>query len=117
MVVCDPRNNVRPGNKQDQIDARELADRLYMNKLSSVYHGGLGVRRLRELAFSYLLQCVRVCRLQREAFLAQSAPKALPEMKQAILDGIAEWRHGPLPDDMSPCPLRASLSLVERTPS
>ena len=22
-------------------------------------------------------------------------------MKQAILDGVAEWRHGPLTDDMS----------------
>jgi hypothetical protein len=27
---------------------------LYMNKLSSVYHGGAGVRTLRELARSYL---------------------------------------------------------------
>ncbi len=44
----------RQGNKNDQIDARELADRLYMNKLSSVYHGGAGVRTLKELARSYL---------------------------------------------------------------
>ena len=34
--------------------ACELSDRLYMNKLSSVYHGGAGVRTLRELARSYL---------------------------------------------------------------
>jgi hypothetical protein len=27
-------------------DARELSDRLYMNKLSSVYHGEAGVRTL-----------------------------------------------------------------------
>src|SRR5882762_11153115 len=38
LVVCDPRRNDRQGNKNDQIDARELSDRLYMNKLSSVYH-------------------------------------------------------------------------------
>ncbi len=42
------------GNKNDQIDARELADRLYMNKLSTVYHGEAGVRTLKELARSYL---------------------------------------------------------------
>src|ERR1700723_1051494 len=54
LVVCDPRKNSRQGNKNDRIDARELADRLYMNKLSSVYHGGAGVRKLKELARSYL---------------------------------------------------------------
>src|SRR5260370_2665325 len=54
VVVCDPRKNRRQGNKNDQIDARELAERLYMNKLSSVYHGGAGVRTLKELARSYL---------------------------------------------------------------
>jgi hypothetical protein len=37
LVVCDPRKNSRQGNKNDRIDACELSDRLYMNKLSSVY--------------------------------------------------------------------------------
>jgi hypothetical protein len=37
-----------------RIDARELADRLYMSKLSSVYHGEAGVRTLKELGRSYL---------------------------------------------------------------
>src|ERR1700680_4247091 len=54
LVVCDPRKNSRQGNKNDRIDACEVADRLYMNKLSSVYHGGAGVRTLKELARSYL---------------------------------------------------------------
>ena len=36
-----------------------------------------------------------------EELVRKSAQKALPEMKQAILDGVAEWRHGPLSDDMS----------------
>jgi transposase len=54
LVVCDPRRNSRQGNKNDRIDARELSDRLYMNKLSSVYHGEAGIRTLRELARSYL---------------------------------------------------------------
>ena len=54
LAVCDPRKNSRQGNKNDRIDARELSDGSYMNKLSSVYHGGAGVRTLRELARSYL---------------------------------------------------------------
>jgi transposase len=54
LVVCDPRKNARQGNKSDRIDARELSDRLYMNKLSPVYHGEAGVRTLKELARSYL---------------------------------------------------------------
>jgi hypothetical protein len=54
LVVSDPRKNSRQGNKNDRIDARELSDRLYMNKLSSVYHGEAGVRTLKELARSYL---------------------------------------------------------------
>src|SRR5260370_2416374 len=54
LVVCDPRKNSRDGNKNDQIDARDLSNRLYMNKLSSVYHGGAGVRTMKELARSYL---------------------------------------------------------------
>src|SRR5450432_4029082 len=51
LVVCDPRKNSRQGNKNDRINACELADRLYMNKLSSVYHGGAGVRTLKELSW------------------------------------------------------------------
>jgi hypothetical protein len=54
LVVCDPRKNSRPGNKNDQIDGRELSDRSYMNKLSSVYHGKAGVHTLKELARSNL---------------------------------------------------------------
>jgi PAS domain S-box-containing protein len=36
-----------------------------------------------------------------QELVRQSAHKTLPEMKQAILDGVARWRHGPLTDDMS----------------
>jgi sigma-B regulation protein RsbU (phosphoserine phosphatase) len=31
----------------------------------------------------------------------QSAKLTLQEMKQALLDGVAAWRHGPHTDDMS----------------
>jgi transposase len=56
LVVCNPRKNalLKDGNKNDRIDARKLAELLYLNKLSPVYHGETGVRMLRELARSYL---------------------------------------------------------------
>ena len=36
-----------------------------------------------------------------EQLVRQSARRALPEMKQAILDGVAAWSRGPLADDVS----------------
>src|SRR5712691_2421578 len=56
VLVCDPRKNalLKAGNKNDRIDARKLAELLYLNKLSPVYHGETGMRMLRELARSYL---------------------------------------------------------------
>jgi len=36
-----------------------------------------------------------------ESLIRQSAKRPLPEMKQAILDGVAAWRHGPMVDDVS----------------
>jgi hypothetical protein len=45
LVVGDPRKNSRQGNKNDQIDARELADRLY-------------IRTLKKLARSYGFRCL-----------------------------------------------------------
>jgi serine phosphatase RsbU (regulator of sigma subunit) len=36
-----------------------------------------------------------------KALVLQSAKRPLPEMKRAILDGVAAWRHGPLGDDVS----------------
>jgi hypothetical protein len=56
VLVCDPRKNalLKAGNKNDRVDARKLAELLYLNKLNSVYHGEAGVRTLKELARSYL---------------------------------------------------------------
>jgi transposase len=56
VLVCDPRKNasMKVGNKSDRIDARKLADLLYLNKLNPVYHGETGIRVLKELARSYL---------------------------------------------------------------
>ena len=48
VVVCDPRKNalLKDGNKSDRIDARKLAELLYLDKLKAVYHGEHGVRAL-----------------------------------------------------------------------
>src|ERR1700739_2135804 len=56
VLVCDPRKNalLKAGNKSDRIDARKLAELLYMNKLNPVYHGEQGIRTLKELARSYI---------------------------------------------------------------
>src|SRR6202158_3996708 len=56
LVVCNPRKNalLKEGSKSDRIDARKLAELLYMRKLSSVYHGEHGLRMLKELSRSYL---------------------------------------------------------------
>jgi transposase len=56
VLVCDPRKNalIKAGNKSDRIDARKLADLLYLDKLHPVFHGETGNRALQELARSYL---------------------------------------------------------------
>jgi len=56
IVVCDPRKNalLKAGNKNDRVDACKLSDLLRAGLLLPVYHGGSGVRTLRELARSYL---------------------------------------------------------------
>jgi hypothetical protein len=56
VVVCNPRRNalLKPGNKNDRIVARKLADLFRSGMLSAVYHGENGGRTLKELARSYL---------------------------------------------------------------
>jgi len=56
VIVCNPRKNalLKAGNKNDQVDARKLAELLRAGLLSPVYHEDCGVRTLRELARSYL---------------------------------------------------------------
>jgi transposase len=56
VVVCDPRRNalLKDGNKSDRIDARKLAELLYLDKLHPIFHGEHGLRTLKELVRSYL---------------------------------------------------------------
>jgi transposase len=55
VMVCDSRKSARltAGNKNDRIDARQLAELLRGGQLSAVFHDDVGVRTLRELARSY----------------------------------------------------------------
>jgi serine phosphatase RsbU (regulator of sigma subunit) len=36
-----------------------------------------------------------------EALILESAQRPIRELKQAILNGVMAWRHGPLSDDVS----------------
>jgi hypothetical protein len=56
VVACNPRKTalLKHGNKNDRIDAGKLADLLRLHSLEPVYHGQARVRRLWELARSYL---------------------------------------------------------------
>lgn len=75
-----------PYESAEEIDL-ESGDRLvlYTDGLVDVFNGLgdiLGVEGLEEL-------------------VRQAATRKLPEMRQAILDGVAAWRQGPLADDLS----------------
>jgi hypothetical protein len=56
VEVCNPRKSalLKDGSKSDRIDANKLSEQLYMNNIKSVYHGEHGLRKLKELARSYL---------------------------------------------------------------
>jgi serine phosphatase RsbU (regulator of sigma subunit) len=84
ILGCLPETT--PSESADEIDL-ECGDRLilYTDGLSEVFNKRdemLGVDGLEEL-------------------VRQSAKRALPEMRKAILDGVAAWRQGPLADDVS----------------
>src|SRR5258706_10266320 len=55
VVVCDPRHNklMQSGNKSDRVDAQKLAELLRLGSLKAGYHGGNGMRALKELVRTY----------------------------------------------------------------
>ena len=84
ILGCLP--DTAPSETADEIDLTS-GDRLviYTDGLVEVFNKSnemLGVEGLEEL-------------------VRQSAKRSLPEMRQAILDGVTAWRHGPLADDLS----------------
>ena len=81
VVVCNPRKNalLKSGNKSDRMDARKLAELLRGGQLSPVYHGENGVRRLKELARSYLAMTkdlTRVMNRLKAVYRSQAIPCA-----------------------------------------
>lgn len=81
--------SVAEAASSDRVDAIELeaGDRLvlYTDGLSEVFNDHddqLGIKGLQTL-------------------LSESATRALPEMTQAILDGVTSWSHNPLEDDIT----------------
>ena len=84
ILGCLP--DTAPSESADEIDLTS-GDRLvlYTDGLVEVFNKRdemLGVEGLEEL-------------------VRQSAKRSLPEMRQAILDDVAAWRHGPVADDLS----------------
>ena len=80
LIVCDPRKNalLKVGSKSDRIDACKLAELLRGGHLSSVYHGGAGVRTLKELARNYLTltqDATRVMNRIKALYRSQAIPR------------------------------------------
>ena len=129
VVVCDPRKNalLKAGNKNDRIDARKRAELLRSGLLSPVYHGGAGVRTLRELARSYLTITKDLTRvrnrikgLYRSWAIPCSGQKVyspryrsawLKKLTEAGVRRRAEWLYQQL-DDLQPLRREARRELL-----
>ena len=100
VLVCDPRKNalLKTGNKSDRIDARKLAELLYLNKLKPVYHCEHGVGTLKELSRSYLTisgDLARVMTRLKAVYRSWAIPCAgkqvyAPHHRSEWLDKISE---------------------------
>src|SRR5260370_10642994 len=114
VLVCDPRKNalLKVGNKNDRIDARKLSELLYLNKLSSVYHGEPGIRTLKELARSYLAMTRDLTRVMsrlkaiyrswaipcagKQVYAARNRSEWLAKISESGVPPPAEPYHPPL---------------------
>jgi Transposase len=54
VTVADVRKHKRRGSKTDRIDAHQLANLLRKGDLQAIYQGNPNIRRLRDLAHTYL---------------------------------------------------------------
>ncbi len=125
VVVCDPRKNalLKVGNKNDRMDARKLAELLYLNRLKPVYHGEHGVRALKELSRSYLAisgDQARVMTRIKALYRSWAIPCAGKQVYAARYRSSCDW-----PDprgavdrdsaDASPVPHEAAAMGLRRT--
>jgi hypothetical protein len=99
VLACDPRKNalLKAGNKNDRIDARKLAELLYMNKLTPVYHGEQGIRTLKELARSYITitrDLTRVMSRLKAIYRGWAIPCAGQGVCTALPSGVAGEDRG-----------------------
>lgn len=79
VLVCDPRQlpRRRGENKNDKIDAQQLAQWLRLGVLKPVYHSSTGLRTLRELVRSYLTlvsDATRVMNRLKALYRARAIP-------------------------------------------
>jgi hypothetical protein len=103
VVVCDPRRNrlLQSGNKADALDARKLAQLLRAGLLTAVYHGGQGMRTLKELARNYdclVADSTRVMNRLKALFRARGIPcpgnGRVPRHRARPVAGAAHRRRG-----------------------
>ena len=83
---------LKDGSKSDRIDARKLAEQLYMNNIKSVYHGEHGLRTLKELARSYLTisqDLTRVMNRLKALYRGWGVPSRQPSVCTALPCGMA----------------------------
>lgn len=100
VVVCDPRQLPRHKgeNKNDKIDAQQLAQWLRLGVLKPVYHSPTGLRSLRELVRSYLTLLSDSTRVMNRlkaiyrarAISAKGTRVYSPRFRQAWLE---QWRE------------------------
>jgi transposase len=55
VIVCNPRKNalLNSGTRNDRVDAKKLAELLWLGHLSNVYHADHGLQTLKELGRAY----------------------------------------------------------------
>src|SRR6516225_4870613 len=100
VVVCDPRQlpRHRGENKNDKIDAQQLAQWLRLGVLKPVYHRPTGLRTLRELVRSYLSlvrDTARVMNRLKALYRARAIPAPgtrvySPRFREAWLQPLRE---------------------------
>ena len=88
LIVCNPRYNklIQEGNKSDDIDAFRLADLLRIGSLKAVYKGENSLRKLQQLARSYLY-------LVQDSTRIKNRIKALYRSRGIVCEGESAYHR------------------------